>query len=90
VFAQPALDVVQRVGKMVPQLAAAGQPEPLKTAVSTLRLLCRIFYSLNSPGLTPVRGLRCLVCQGVAALSDEAWLQMLRGAESKAAVLGVL
>jgi hypothetical protein len=40
---------------MVPALAASGPPESLKLAVSTLRLLCRVFYSLNSPGLTPVR-----------------------------------
>ncbi len=44
-----------RAPPQLPQLVASGAPEPLRTAVATLRLLCRIFYSLNSPGLTPVR-----------------------------------
>ena len=54
VFAPPALEALQRIGKQLPALAATGQAEPLRTAVSTLRLLCRVFYSLNSPGLTPL------------------------------------
>ncbi|GBG00626.1 exportin, partial [Raphidocelis subcapitata] len=54
VFAQPALDALVATSKAVPALAAAGRTEQLRTAVSTLRLLCRIFFSLNSPGLTPL------------------------------------
>lgn len=54
VFATPALEALQKISKQLPALVASGQPEPLRTAVSTLRLLCRIFYSLNSPGLTPL------------------------------------
>ncbi|KIZ00248.1 putative Exportin-2 [Monoraphidium neglectum] len=54
VFAAPALEALQKISKLVPQLAAQGQGDQLRLAVGTLRLLCRIFFSLNSPGLTPL------------------------------------
>jgi hypothetical protein len=34
--------------------AAAGDIDRLRALLSALRLCCRIFYSLNAPGLTPV------------------------------------
>jgi hypothetical protein len=65
--AEKTLTVPCLAARQVPTLASSGQTEQLKLAVSTLRLLCRIFYSLNSPGLTPVgsphqggaAGMRC-------------------------------
>lgn len=37
--------------------AAAGDMDRLRALLAALRLCCRIFYSLNAPGLTPVSAL---------------------------------
>lgn len=34
--------------------SAAGDLDRLRALLAALRLCCRIFYSLNAPGLTPV------------------------------------
>jgi hypothetical protein len=39
--------------------AAAGDLDRLRALLSALRLCCRIFYSLNAPGLTPVSSRAC-------------------------------
>lgn len=52
VFAAPALETLQKLSALVPEQNA--NLDALKLTLSSIRLLCRIFYSLNSPGLTPV------------------------------------
>lgn len=49
-FASVALESLQRMSSLVPQYQ--GDLEQLKLVLSTVRLICRIFFSLNSPGLT--------------------------------------
>lgn len=36
--------------------SAAGEVDSLRALLAALRLCCRIFFSLNAPGLTPVSG----------------------------------
>jgi hypothetical protein len=56
-FAPVALQAMKQLGGLLPAAAAAGGDlERLKALLSAVRLLSRIFFSLNSPGLTPVRG----------------------------------
>jgi hypothetical protein len=67
-----ALKTTQELVGMLP--AAAGDLDRLRVLLSALRLCCRIFYSLNAPGLTPVSSRACgvglwtwgRVCQGLA------------------------
>lgn len=56
VFAPVALQAMKQLAGLLPAAAAGGDLERLKALLSAVRLLCRIFFSLNSPGLTPVRG----------------------------------
>lgn len=61
-FVKPLLDVF--VGLRAQVEASAGAAEPLRLVLSSARYAVDIFYSLNSPGLTEVRGvLRCNVCR---------------------------
>eukprot|EP00879_Flechtneria_rotunda_P019331 GHRR01020303.1.p1 GENE.GHRR01020303.1~~GHRR01020303.1.p1 ORF type:complete len:890 (+),score=314.69 GHRR01020303.1:664-3333(+) len=54
-FAPVALGTMQRLVRLLPAAAAPGADlEHLKALLSAVRPLCRIFYSLNSPGLTPL------------------------------------
>jgi hypothetical protein len=53
VFAAPLLETTKRLGLMVP--AAAADVAALKQILSAARYAFRIFFSLNAPGLTPVR-----------------------------------
>ena len=41
--------------------ANTGDVHAARLTLSSIRLVCRIFYSLNSPGLTEVRQLTCLL-----------------------------
>jgi hypothetical protein len=53
-FAPVALQAMKQLAGLLPAAAAGADLEPLKSLLSAVRLLCRIFLSLNSPGLTPV------------------------------------
>jgi hypothetical protein len=55
-FAPVALQALKQLAGLLPAAAAGTDLERLKSLLSAVRLLCRIFLSLNSPGLTPVRG----------------------------------
>ncbi len=53
-FAPVALATLQR---LVARLPSVGSDlDALRALLGCARLLCRVFYSLNGPGLTPVRG----------------------------------
>lgn len=54
VFAPISLKTTKELVSMLPA-AAAGDLDRLRALLAALRLCCRIFYSLNAPGLTPVR-----------------------------------
>jgi hypothetical protein len=46
---------LKHLAALLPAAAAAGSDlDKLKELLGCVRLLCRIFFSLNSPGLTPV------------------------------------
>lgn len=45
---------MKQLTALLPAAAAGSDLEQLKSLLSAVRLLCRIFFSLNSPGLTPV------------------------------------
>jgi len=51
-FAPIALKTIKELIAMLP--AAGSDLDRLRAVLSALRLCCRIFYSLNAPGLTPV------------------------------------
>jgi len=51
---KPLLAALQRVTAALPAVAAGGNGAALRTLLSSARLACRVFYSLNSPGLTEV------------------------------------
>ncbi|WIA07912.1 hypothetical protein OEZ85_007391 [Tetradesmus obliquus] len=53
-FAPVALQAMKQLAGLLPAAAAGGDLERLKALLSAVRLLCRIFFSLNSPGLTPL------------------------------------
>jgi exportin-2 (importin alpha re-exporter) len=53
-FAAPALRALQRLAADARAQAAAGDAAALRVALSSARLACRVFYSLNAPGLTPL------------------------------------
>ncbi|KAF8072350.1 hypothetical protein HT031_000009 [Scenedesmus sp. PABB004] len=53
-FAPVALATMQRLAGMLPGVAASGDLPRLRQLLGGARLLTRIFYSLNSPGLTPL------------------------------------
>jgi len=51
----------KRVAEVAPGAAAGGAAaEPLRLLLSNVQLVCSIFYSLNSPGLTDVSGVEWL------------------------------
>lgn len=54
---KPLLAALQRINAALPAAAAdaAAAPAPLRLLLSSARLACRVFFSLNSPGLTEVR-----------------------------------
>jgi hypothetical protein len=52
-FAPVCLKTTKELVAMLPA-AAAGDMDRLRALLAALRLCCRIFYSLNAPGLTPV------------------------------------
>lgn len=52
----PLLAALQSLTAQVTAAAAAGQLEALRLLLGSVRLVCRVFFSLNSPGLTEVRG----------------------------------
>jgi hypothetical protein len=62
VYAGPALETLKKLSAEV--AAHQNNPETLKLILSSVRLLFRIFYSLNFQGITPVRlrAASCLVC----------------------------
>ena len=51
-FVRPLLDLLMQLAGQV--AAAAADVAQLRVLLSSARLVCRIFYSLNSPGLTEV------------------------------------
>lgn len=53
---KPLLAALQRTTAALPAAAvnAAADAAPLRLLLSSARLACRVFYSLNSPGLTEV------------------------------------
>lgn len=51
---QPLLGALQRTTAALPA-AAGGDAARLRLLLSSARLACRVFYSLNSPGLTEAR-----------------------------------
>lgn len=51
IFFTPLLETLKKLMALIPQTSDAAS---LKLLMSTLRLVCRIFFSLNAPGLTPV------------------------------------
>jgi exportin-2 (importin alpha re-exporter) len=53
-FAPPCLRALDRLAADARAAAAAGDAHALRVALSSARLACRIFYSLNAPGLTPL------------------------------------
>ena len=59
-FAVPLLETFKKLVQLVPQTQDVAT---LKLLMPTIRLACRIFFSLNAPGLTPVRNSwRCGIC----------------------------
>lgn len=52
-FAPVCLKTTKELVAMLPA-AAAGDMDRLRALLAALRLCCRIFYSLNAPGLTPL------------------------------------
>ncbi len=50
---QPLLDKLRSLRASLP--AAATNADVLRPLMASIRLICRIFYSLNSLGLTDVR-----------------------------------
>jgi hypothetical protein len=53
-FAPICLKTTKELVAMLP--SAARDLDRLRALLAALRLCCRIFYSLNAPGLTPVSG----------------------------------
>jgi hypothetical protein len=53
---KPLLQALQRITAALhaASAAAARDPAPLRLLLSSARLACRVFFSLNSPGLTEV------------------------------------
>ncbi len=49
---KPLLETLQKLAK---ELESTGQSTSSKQVLGSIRLLLRVFYSLNSPGLTEVR-----------------------------------
>ena len=68
---QPLLGALQRTTAALPA-AAGGDPSRLRLLLSSARLACRVFYSLNSPGLTEASQAllpyHCLLAHGCAKL----------------------
>jgi hypothetical protein len=55
---QPLLAALQRTTAALPAAAnAGGDAAQLRVLLSSARLACRVFYSLNSPGLTEASGI---------------------------------
>ena len=48
---QPLMETLQKLGK---ELEATGQSPNGRQVLGSIRLLLRVFFSLNSPGLTEV------------------------------------
>lgn len=59
-FAPVALSTLQKVSAQLGGLA--GNPAAQKLALGCVRLLCRIFFSLNALGVTPVGNLLLKMC----------------------------
>ena len=53
-FAGPLLDTLKKLSRQIP--ACLAEPVLLRQLLSSVRYVCRIFFSLNAPGLTPVGG----------------------------------
>jgi Cse1 len=52
---QPLLGALQRTTAALPAAAGGDDAARLRLLLSSARLACRVFYSLNSPGLTEAR-----------------------------------
>lgn len=51
-FISPSLETLKKISAQLPGLQQSGQIPLLQEALSCVRFICRIFYSLNSLGLT--------------------------------------
>lgn len=63
---QPLLEKVVAIRAALP--GAAGNAEALRPLLASARFACRIFYSLNSLGLTEVRPIRTIEGLGFTIL----------------------
>ena len=59
VFATPLLDTMRKLSAAVSAMQQQGDMAVLRQLLSSVRYVCRIFFSLNAPGLTPV----CTYCR---------------------------
>lgn len=78
---KPLLAALQRVTSALPTAAANGDAAALRTLLSSARLACRVFFSLNSPGLTEVHSASFTLCSHKAG--GKGW-RRIRLAQSRA------
>ncbi len=73
-FAAPLLETTKRLTALIG--GGTSDLAALKLLLSAARYACRIFFSLNSPGLTPVRICKAALCLLIHVIHDEfVWMQ---------------